>query len=108
MINVKTHVNERCRRKEERSKQGHTSDKAKQHNTPKAVTFLKKNKVPRVGFESTTHSTCIHLNGNVPEGVDVVLALVHHVVQLVGVVAKVAGIVLQLILHVHVHIHVYT
>ena len=36
------HVNERCRRKEERSKQGQTN-KAKQHSTPKAVTFPKKN-----------------------------------------------------------------
>ena len=78
----------------------------KQSNT---TSFLKKNKVPRLGFEPTTHSTCIHLNGNVPEGVDVVLALVHHVVQLVGVVAKVAGIVLQLVLmYIHVHVHVYT
>ena len=34
---------ERCGRKEERSKQGHTNNKAKQHNTPKAVTFPKKN-----------------------------------------------------------------
>ena len=29
------HVNERCRRKEERSKQGQTNNKAKQHITPK-------------------------------------------------------------------------
>ena len=33
------HLNERCRRKEERSKQGQTNNKAKQHSTPKAVTF---------------------------------------------------------------------
>ena len=33
----------RCRRKEERSKQGHTNNKAKQHNNLKAVTFPKKN-----------------------------------------------------------------
>ena len=32
---------ERCRRKEERSKQGQTNNKAKQHSTPKAVTFPK-------------------------------------------------------------------
>ena len=44
------HVNERCRRKEERSKQGHTNNKAEQHNTPKAVTFLKKNELLRVGY----------------------------------------------------------
>ena len=30
------------RRKEERSKQGQTNNKAKQHSTPKAVTFLRK------------------------------------------------------------------
>ena len=43
------HVNEKCRRKEERSKQGQTNNKAKQHSTPKAVTFPKKNELPRVG-----------------------------------------------------------
>ena len=39
------------RRKEERSKQGQTNNKAKQHSTPKAVTFSKKNELPRVGLE---------------------------------------------------------
>ena len=48
------HVNERRRRKEERGKQGHINNKAKQHNTPKAVTFSKKNELSRVGLESTT------------------------------------------------------
>ena len=43
------------RRKEERSKQGQTNNKAKQHSTPKAVTFPKKNELPRVGLEPTTH-----------------------------------------------------
>ena len=41
------------RRKEERSKQGQTN-KAKQHSTPNAVTFPKKNELPQVGFEPTT------------------------------------------------------
>ena len=41
-------------RKEERSKQGRTNNKAKQHNTPKAVIFLKTNELPRVGFEPMT------------------------------------------------------
>ena len=42
-------------RKKERSKQGYTK---KQHNTPKsAVTFPKKNELPRVGFEPTTLCT---------------------------------------------------
>ena len=49
------HVNERCGRKEERSKQGDTNNKAKQHNTPEAVTFPKKNEQPRVGLQ--THDT---------------------------------------------------
>ena len=40
------------RRKEERSKQGQTNNKAKQHSTPKA--FPKKNELPRVGLEPTT------------------------------------------------------
>ena len=48
------HVNERCRRKEEKSKLSHANNKAKQHNTPKAVTFPKKNELPQVGLEPTT------------------------------------------------------
>ena len=35
------------RRKKERSKQGQTN-KAKQHSTPKAVTFPRKNELPHV------------------------------------------------------------
>ena len=35
--------------KEERIKRGQTN-KAKQHSTPKAVTFSKKNELPRVGL----------------------------------------------------------
>ena len=42
------------RRKEEASKQGHTNNTAKQHITPKVVTFPKKNELPRVGLEPTT------------------------------------------------------
>ena len=45
------------RRKKERSKQGQTNkqtNKAKQHSTPKAVTFPRKNELPRVGLEPTT------------------------------------------------------
>ena len=38
------------RRKEERTKQGQTNNKAKQHSTPKAVTLPKKNELPRVEF----------------------------------------------------------
>ena len=38
------------RRKEERSKQGQTNNKAKQHSTPKAVTL---DELPRVGLEPT-------------------------------------------------------
>ena len=40
--------------KEERSKHGQTNNKAKQHSTPKAVTFPKKNELPRMGLEPTT------------------------------------------------------
>ena len=36
------------RRKKERSKQGQTNNKAKQHSTPKGVTFPKKNELPQV------------------------------------------------------------
>ena len=36
------------RRKEERSKQEQTNNKAKQHSTPKAVTFPKKNELPHM------------------------------------------------------------
>ena len=42
------------RRKEGRSKQGQTNNKAKQHSIPKVVTFPKKNELPRVGLEPTT------------------------------------------------------
>ena len=49
------HVIERCRRKEERSKQGHINNKAKQHNTPEAITFPKKNELPQVGFHIHVH-----------------------------------------------------
>ena len=41
--------------KEERSKQGQTN-KAKQHSTPKAVTFPRKNELPQVGLEPTLYS----------------------------------------------------
>ena len=44
-------------RKEQRSKQGQTNNKARkarQHSTPKAVTFPKKNELPRVGLEPMT------------------------------------------------------
>ena len=40
-------------KKEERSKQGQTNNKAKQHSTPKAVTFPKKNELPQVGLRVT-------------------------------------------------------
>ena len=45
------------RRKEGRSKQDQTNNKAKQHSTPKAVTFPKKNELPQVGLEPTTLHT---------------------------------------------------
>ena len=43
------------RRKEERSEQGHTNNKAKQHSTPKAVTFPRKNELPQVGYIYTLY-----------------------------------------------------
>ena len=43
--------------KEERSKQRQTNNKAKQHSTPKAVTFPKKNELPQVGLQPTTLDT---------------------------------------------------
>ena len=54
------------RRKEEGSKQGQTNNKAKHHSTPKAVSFPKKNNLPRVGLEPTTlytldRATCMCL-----------------------------------------------
>ena len=54
------------RRKEERSKQGQINNKAKQHSTPKAVTFPKKKDLPRVGIETTTLST-LDVHGVPPE-----------------------------------------
>ena len=41
-------------RYEEGRKKQARSNKAKQHSTPKAVTFPKKNKLPQVGLEPTT------------------------------------------------------
>ena len=43
--------------KEGRSKQGQKNNKAKQHNTPKAVTFPKKNELAR----QTCTCTCTHV-----------------------------------------------
>ena len=55
IIHVHVHVLMRDeRRKEERSKQDQTNNKAKQHSTPKAVNFPKKNELPQVGLEPTT------------------------------------------------------
>ena len=55
------------RRKEERSKQGQTNNKAKQHSTPKAVTFSKKNELPRVGYvhsvSGLAFKACPHARG---------------------------------------------
>ena len=50
------HVNERCRWKEEISKQGHTNNKVKQHNTPKEVTFPKKNELYTCKRTTGVHS----------------------------------------------------
>ena len=55
IIYIYKHVIERCRRKEGRSKHGHINNKAKQHNTPKAITFPKKNELPQVGFHIHVH-----------------------------------------------------
>ena len=46
------------RRKEERSKQDQTNNKAKQHSTPEAVIFPKKNELPQVGLEPMTLHVC--------------------------------------------------
>ena len=64
-------------KKEERSKQGQTNNKAEQHSTPKAVTFPKKNELPRVGLKPTTLYT-LHIH---------IYCIIIHV-------------------HVHVHVHV--
>ena len=48
-------------KKEGRKKQARSNkqtNKAKQHSTSRAVTFLKKNELPRVRFEPTTFYTC--------------------------------------------------
>ena len=42
------------RRKKEASKVKQTNNMAKQHSTPKAVTFPRKNELPQVGLEPTT------------------------------------------------------
>ena len=50
---IYVHVNERCRRKVDTSR-SYKQFKAKQHSTPKAVIFPKKNELPRVGLKPTT------------------------------------------------------
>ena len=50
------HVNEICRKKEEASKVIQTTRQIKQNDTPKAVTFPKKNELPRVGLKPTPAS----------------------------------------------------
>ena len=44
---IYTIIHVSMRRMEERSKQGQTNNKAKQHSTPKGVTFPEKNELPR-------------------------------------------------------------
>ena len=44
-------------RDEERSKQGQTNKKAKQHSTPKAITFPEKNELPCI-YKHCTISQC--------------------------------------------------
>ena len=57
MVNhTHTHVNDRCRRMDERSKVIQTS-KQSNRTTPKAVTFPKKDELLWVGFEPTTLRT---------------------------------------------------
>ena len=55
--NTSIHINERCRRKEERSTLGHTNKQGKATQyTQEAVTFPKKNELPWVGFAGQTLS----------------------------------------------------
>ena len=57
MIHVVMRDGKEGRKKQARSKQGQTNDKAKHHSTPKAVTFPMKNELPRVVFEPSTLHT---------------------------------------------------
>ena len=50
------YANERCKGRKKQPRP-YNQQKSKQHKTPKAVTFLKKNKLPRVRFEPTTLHT---------------------------------------------------
>ena len=61
------------RRKEERSKQGQTNNKTKQHSTPKAVTFPKKNELfeylrtlPSASGGTRTHDTLHYKESALP------------------------------------------
>ena len=45
---------EKERRKKQARSNKQTNNKAKQHSTPQAVTFHKKNELPRVGLDPTT------------------------------------------------------
>ena len=48
------HVLMRDEKKEKEASKIKQTNEAKQHSTPKAVTFPKKNELPRVGLEPTT------------------------------------------------------
>ena len=48
--------------KEERKKQARSNKPGKQHSTPKAVTFPRKNELPQVGLEPTTLYTLDRLH----------------------------------------------
>ena len=50
---IHVHVHVLMRDEKEEKKEGQTN-KAKEHSTPKAVTFPKKKELPRVGLEPTT------------------------------------------------------
>ena len=101
-VHVYTCFNER--RKEERSKQGQTNNKAKQHSTPKAVTFPKKNVLPRVGLEPTTLYTLHSRQSALPLSYRGSFSwLGPHVRVRVFVQHSSIGIAIAIGLHVHVH-----
>ena len=101
---------EKEERKKERNEQGQTNNKAKQHSTPKAVTFPKKNELPRVG-----HISCYSqlLMNSQQDHVQYMYLYSTCTCTRVFTILKVRNIHVQLIvelhvLYMHVHVHVYT
>ena len=90
------------RGEEERKEEA--SNKAKQHNTPKAVTFPKKDELPWVGLEPTTlytlHSRQIALPAELPRQLSWLGPNLNLIVHLSS-----SSFLLISLIHINIHVH---